>query len=161
MTQEQRVQAVVDFGFTDRQARFLVLVLRHAGVCIPRQYSSFSGIANGGRRCNAFFDRLVRRGYANDNGCVHNRARLYHLRHKPLYHVIGDTVRPAPSTSAPFSASAITRSRKSVYDLKAVNPHRKAEVDQRTPAELLDLVEAKGREVAEALAALRVLTNPR
>jgi type I restriction enzyme M protein len=46
-----------------------------------------------------------------------------------------------------------------VYDLKAVNPHRKAEVDQRTPAELLDLVEAKGREVDQALATLRVLTG--
>lgn len=48
-----------------------------------------------------------------------------------------------------------------VYDVKAVNPHRKAEVDRRTPAELLDLVEAKGREVAEALAALRELTSVR
>ena len=42
-----------------------------------------------------------------------------------------------------------------VYDLKAVNPHRKAVVDTRTPAELLDLIEEKGREVAEALAVLR------
>jgi type I restriction enzyme M protein len=41
------------------------------------------------------------------------------------------------------------------YDLKAVNPHRKADVDTRTPAELLDVIEAKGREVAEALAVLR------
>jgi type I restriction enzyme M protein len=42
-----------------------------------------------------------------------------------------------------------------IYDLKAVNPHRKAAVDTRTPTELLDLIEAKGREVAESLAALR------
>jgi type I restriction enzyme M protein len=41
------------------------------------------------------------------------------------------------------------------YDLKAVNPHAKKEEDTRTPEELLDLIEAKGREVAEALAALR------
>ena len=40
-------------------------------------------------------------------------------------------------------------------DLKAVNPNRKNEEDQRTPAELLDFIEAKGREVAEALTALR------
>ena len=46
-----------------------------------------------------------------------------------------------------------------VYDLKAVNPNRKADVDRRTPAELLDLIEAKGREVAEALSALRALQN--
>ena len=41
------------------------------------------------------------------------------------------------------------------YDLKAVNPHRAPAVDTRTPAELLDIIEAKGREVADALAALR------
>jgi type I restriction enzyme M protein len=44
-----------------------------------------------------------------------------------------------------------------VYDLKAVNPNRKSDVDTRTPAELLDLIEAKGREVADALALLRSL----
>jgi len=43
-----------------------------------------------------------------------------------------------------------------VYDLKAVNPNRKPVVDTRTPEELLDIIEAKGREVAEALAGLRV-----
>ncbi|MEY3232324.1 MAG: hypothetical protein RL689_2413 [Planctomycetota bacterium] len=43
------------------------------------------------------------------------------------------------------------------YDLKAVNPNKKAEVDTRTPAELLDLIEVKGREVAEAVAALRAM----
>jgi type I restriction enzyme M protein len=42
-----------------------------------------------------------------------------------------------------------------VYDLKAVNPNKKPVVDTRTPEELLDLIEAKGREVAEALAVLR------
>jgi type I restriction enzyme M protein len=43
-----------------------------------------------------------------------------------------------------------------VYDLKAVNPNRKPVVDTRTPEELLDIIETKGREVAEALAGLRV-----
>jgi type I restriction enzyme M protein len=44
-----------------------------------------------------------------------------------------------------------------VYDLKAVNPHRKVVVDTRTPAELLDLIDAKGAEVAASLALLRKL----
>jgi type I restriction enzyme M protein len=44
-----------------------------------------------------------------------------------------------------------------VYDLKAVNPNRAPEEDTRTPEQLLDLIEAKGREVAEALAVLRSL----
>src|SRR5438093_254951 len=41
------------------------------------------------------------------------------------------------------------------YDLKAVNPNAKSTEDTRTPEDLLDLIEAKGREVVEALAALR------
>lgn len=45
------------------------------------------------------------------------------------------------------------------YDLKAVNPNAKRDEDTRTPGELLDLIEAKGREVAAALAELRALTG--
>jgi type I restriction enzyme M protein len=42
-----------------------------------------------------------------------------------------------------------------VYDLKAVNPHRQPVVDMRTPEELIGIIEAKGQEIAEALALLR------
>ena len=45
------------------------------------------------------------------------------------------------------------------YDLKAVNPNRKDETDTRTPGELLDIIDAKGREVEEAMAELRKLTK--
>jgi type I restriction enzyme M protein len=43
------------------------------------------------------------------------------------------------------------------YDLKAVNPHARVVEDTRTPEELLDPIEAKGREVAVALEGLRAL----
>lgn len=43
------------------------------------------------------------------------------------------------------------------YDLKAVNPHRKVEVDTRTPAELLDILEAENAKFVAAIAALREL----
>jgi type I restriction enzyme M protein len=46
-----------------------------------------------------------------------------------------------------------------VYDLKAVNPYAKAVEDTRTPEELLDLIESKGPEVAEALRALRAISR--
>ncbi len=39
--------------------------------------------------------------------------------------------------------------------LKAVNPNAENTEDTRTPEEILDFIEAKGREVAEAIAALR------
>jgi len=87
---DERVRAIADMGFTERQARFLVLVMRHAGVCVPRQYAAFARIANGGRKCNAFFTRLVRRGLAAQIPCVHNRARLYHVHARGLYAAIGE-----------------------------------------------------------------------
>lgn len=100
-TQDERFRAIAEMGFTERQAHFLVLVLRHAGVCIPRQYASCAGIANGGRKCNAFFARLVRRGLAAAIPCVHNRARLYHLHARSLYAAIGERSsrcrRPVPA----------------------------------------------------------------
>lgn len=46
----------------------------------------------------------------------------------------------------------------SAYDLKAVNPNKQVVEDRRTPAELLDVIEAKGREVSEAIARLRAVT---
>jgi type I restriction enzyme M protein len=46
------------------------------------------------------------------------------------------------------------------FDLKAVNPNAKSNEDTRTPEELLDLIEAKGREVSEALAVLREHHKP-
>ncbi len=41
------------------------------------------------------------------------------------------------------------------YDLKAVNPNRKVIEDTRTPEELLNIIEAKGKEIATAIAELR------
>lgn len=84
-----RIQAIVEHGFTERQARFLELVMRHSGVCVPRQYAHVAGIAQGAK-CNAFFDRLVRRGHAHAIECVHNRARLYLVHSRLLYHAIGE-----------------------------------------------------------------------
>jgi hypothetical protein len=116
---DERVQAVVDYGFTERQARFLVLVMRHAGVCVKRQYAAFAGIANGGEKSNAFFGKLVRRGFAVAADCIHNRARLYHVHQKALYHAIGDPDsryrRTVPARSA---AERLMR-----LDAALMNPH--------------------------------------
>jgi hypothetical protein len=88
MTFNERVKAVTEFGFTTRQARFLVTVMLHGGVCVPRQYARFAGIAYG-HKVNVFFDKLVRMRYAVGCRCVHNRAAVYHVRHQPLYRAIG------------------------------------------------------------------------
>jgi type I restriction enzyme M protein len=43
------------------------------------------------------------------------------------------------------------------FDLKAVNPNAKSEQDTRTPTELIELIETKGREVQALLAKLKKL----
>lgn len=87
MNFDDRVKAVAEFGFTERQASFLVTVMLHAGVCVPRQYASFAGTAYG-HNVTKFFDKLVQRGYATVCGCLHNRAELYHVKHQALYRAI-------------------------------------------------------------------------
>jgi hypothetical protein len=84
---DDRVKAVSDLGFTERQARFFVTVMLYAGVCVPRQYATFAGTAYG-HTVSRFFDKLVRRGYATACDCLHNRAELYHVRHPALYRAI-------------------------------------------------------------------------
>src|SRR5436190_16915020 len=90
MTADDRVGAVAKFGFTERQARFLVTVMLHSGVCLLRQYTQFAGIVHG-QKTRKFFKKLVRRGYATSYACRHNRGRVYHVHHKPLYRAIGST----------------------------------------------------------------------
>ena len=89
MTAEERILAVAKFGFTERQSRFLVTVMLHSGICVPRQYARSAGTAYG-QKVNAFFDKLVRRKYATACDCLHNRARLYHVHHAALYRAIGE-----------------------------------------------------------------------
>ena len=86
---DDRAQAVMKFGFTERQARFLVTVMLHSGVCLPRQYEAFAGIVHG-KRTGRFFRKLIKHGYAAAYPCRHNRGRVYHVHHKPLYRAIGE-----------------------------------------------------------------------
>ncbi len=59
------------------------------------------------------------------------------------------------------SANSWTVTRKEIearnYDLKAVNPNRKVIEDTRTPEELLNIIEEKGKEIAAAIVELRKL----
>ena len=89
MSPEERVTAIAQFGFTQRQARFLDLVMGHAGVCVLRQYTAFAGIVYG-QKTRAFFAKLVQRGYASAHDCRHSRGHVYHLHHHALYRAIGE-----------------------------------------------------------------------
>lgn len=103
MTFDERVKAVSEFGYTTRQARFLVTVMLHGGVCVPRQYARLAGTAYG-HKVNFFFDKLVSLRYAVRCRCVHNRAAVYHVRHQPLYRAIGE---PHSRNRKPVPASRV------------------------------------------------------
>jgi hypothetical protein len=49
-------------GFTPRQARFLGLVLEHAGVCLPPAFAPRFGAA--GRQSHRLIDKLIDGGFA-------------------------------------------------------------------------------------------------
>jgi hypothetical protein len=88
MTAEERVEALRPFGFTARQTRFLEFVMTHSGVCLQRQYTAFASIVHG-EKTRRFFAKLVHLGLVSTYECAHNRARIYHVRHKALYQAIG------------------------------------------------------------------------
>lgn len=89
MTLDAQVQAIVEKGFTERQARFLVLVMRHAGVCVMRQYATFASVVFGAKT-RAFFAKLVRLGYAASFDSSQGRGRLFHIHGRELYDAIGE-----------------------------------------------------------------------
>jgi hypothetical protein len=89
VTFEERGRAVAEFGFSDRQASFLVHVLTHSGVCLQRQYRSFASIAHG-QVPRDFFQYLVTKRYAAMFTHGNHRGTIYHVRHKALYRAIGD-----------------------------------------------------------------------
>jgi hypothetical protein len=85
-----RHQAIAAFGFTDRQARFLLEVLLHSGVFLERQYCQFAGIVHGQKTTN-FIRGLVDRRLATPitPGKLH-RGRMFHLHYKPLWSAINE-----------------------------------------------------------------------
>ena len=89
MTFDERVQAIHGYGFTQRQAAFLTTVMLHAGVCMPRHYTSFCGI-KWGHNARDFFSRLTSQGYATAHHCWRQGGAFYHVHHKGLYRAIGE-----------------------------------------------------------------------
>ena len=86
----QRLDAIAAFGFTERQARFLLNVLLHSGVFVERQYCAFAGIVHG-QKSTDFITSLVERRFATPiaTGKLH-RGRMFHVHYKPLWAAIGE-----------------------------------------------------------------------
>src|ERR1043166_7242622 len=89
MNLEHGIQTIAKRGFTERQARFLVLVARHSGVCVMRQYSAFAGIVFG-QKTRKFLVSVVRARLVSTYACAHGGGRVYHVRHRAIYEAIGE-----------------------------------------------------------------------
>ena len=86
----ERMEAIAAFGFTERQARFLLHGLLHAGVFVERQYCRFAGTVHG-QKSTDFIKTLVARRFATPitTGKLH-RGRRFHVHYKPLWTAIGE-----------------------------------------------------------------------
>lgn len=89
MTFSERVKAVAEKGFTERQAGFLVTVMLHSGVCVRRQYCAYARIRHG-QKDHDFFASLVTKKRATSYAAAHRRAHIYHVHSKTLYAAIGE-----------------------------------------------------------------------
>jgi hypothetical protein len=81
---------LASFGLTDRQSRFLVTVMRHAGVFVGRQYAAFAGITHGQKVHDFIETLLVRRLATSIELGSTGRTRIIHVHYKPLYAAIGE-----------------------------------------------------------------------
>jgi len=88
VTFEDRVRALEPWGFTPRQARFVVMVAMHGGYCLRRQYQTFAGVAYGSV-VREFLDALVTRRLAKRFSFRRNRGHLYHLHATAIYRALG------------------------------------------------------------------------
>jgi hypothetical protein len=117
--QNQRAAALRPFGFTERDASFLALVMVHGGVCVKRQYGDFSD-RSWGNVPHHFFAALVNEHWATAHPCGRRGAHLVHISHKKLYRAIGQV--DNRNRRPPTAARAVER----LMLLDAVLAHRES-----------------------------------
>src|SRR4051812_30844485 len=84
MTNEERISGLMSWGYTEREAKFIVLAALTSGYFLRRQYCERRGKA-----AASFIDKLNRQGHCKTIFLQGDR-RLYHISYTPLYEVIGD-----------------------------------------------------------------------
>jgi len=101
MTNEERIFALQNWGYTHRQATFLCTVALHSGYFLRRQYHEFLG-----QKPGASAERLIQRGLAKGHIRIHgsaNRTLIYHLGARSFYEVIADDDNPNQRWRQPLS----------------------------------------------------------
>jgi len=101
MTNEERVFALQNWGYTHREATFLCTVALHSGYFLRRQYHKFLG-----QKPGASAERLIQRGLAKGHIRIHgsaNRTLIYHLAARSVYEVLADDDNPNQRWRQPSS----------------------------------------------------------
>lgn len=81
------IEAIRQFGYMEREARFLYAVAIHSGYFTQNHVRQFSGNRSG-RTVSAFVKRALTHGHLKESK-HQNNARVYQLTYKPLYAAIG------------------------------------------------------------------------
>src|SRR5258708_6546355 len=84
---EDQLARLLDFGYTDAEARFLYLVATHSGYFTVRQFLDFAK-AKSGKRNAGLVEKLFSLGHAGAQRYT-RRSLVYHLRSRQLYSAIG------------------------------------------------------------------------
>ena len=104
MTNDERIQALEELGYTERESAFLCLAALHSGYFLRRQYSGFLGHSAG-----CADDTLVRKLISKEHAreiSTSRRTLLYHLCSRPLYGAIGQPDNRHRRERPPFAIKA-------------------------------------------------------
>lgn len=87
LTGNERCTALMQFGYTQREAEFLVVAALQGGFFLRRQYCDFIDRAVGGTAAS-FIEKAISKGHATAVLGYRN-AKLYHLCSRPFYAALG------------------------------------------------------------------------
>jgi hypothetical protein len=88
MTEDERIEALEEFGYNAHEARFLALAALHSGYFVRRQYLEFLG-KKYGYRDDALLAKAAARGHARPEPLA-GRGGVYRLASHPFYAAIGE-----------------------------------------------------------------------
>jgi hypothetical protein len=89
MTNRERVTALDNLGYTEREAAFLCLAALHGGYFLRRQFCGFIGKEIGGTAA-ALVEKLLAQEHAVAISALNN-TKIYHLASRPFYTLLGET----------------------------------------------------------------------
>jgi|SRR5579872_73552 len=87
LTNPERISALRQLGYTEREAAFLTLAALHGGYFLRRQYDHFLGQPDGGT-AGQLIEKALAKGHAQAF-TYRQRAQIYHLCARPFYAALG------------------------------------------------------------------------